>query len=734
MRKKRIIFCIAAVSVAVCMAVGLSACTVVEEHTHIWDDGVSTATCTESGETTYTCTECGETVTVPTAAFGHNYTVTTSVDSCNEVTVTYECSRCGDKETKTAGTDGHVWAETGTTATCTAAGKTTYTCSVCGETKEETAAALGHDYVAGTKTVTCDKVTTEYECTRCGDKKTETETADVTGHVWTETGTTATCTEAGTTTYTCDICGATKEESTDALGHDIITETEAVCEGVKITSSCSRCDYCEETVIDALGHEYTSSTTATCTEDGVTTYTCSRCGASYTEDTPALGHDYVLNSSTATCTAAGTDTYKCSRCNDEYTVEVAAHHSWDEGVTDPDTGITTYTCSVCEGTYSEKITGEGEVVSIWDGDTSDYSWLDTAATYDEGTTYEIGTAAQLAGLAGIVNGDYSDITSREAETLFDSSDIVLEADIDLEGENWTPIGTALALYDTFTGTFDGNSHTISNLSINVTMDNIDPYAGLFGFIEQAEIKNVTIENAVVSDTVFGYGVGVIAGWCDSQGAEEGSLIKNCAVTGLVQVTGNISVGGIMGEGLYTTIENCSVCATEDESFIKAVNSVYLTDTDAINVGGIAGTIVDTLVSSVYNSVEAHVSDVSVSGLEISGDYYVGGLIGYVKNQAGFYIGTDSEESGIYGNFVSNCVITVNGLTTPYVGAIVGYSHAAITISGCSVSATVNYTDADYVYSGDSSQYAGFYGGGLITIENCTGSVILVDSTAVTDGN
>ena len=75
------------------------------------------------------------------------------------------------------------------------------------------------------------------------------------------------------------------------------------------------------TAINALGHNYVGVVTEpTCTAGGYTTYTCSRCGDSYTGDeTAALGHDYIGVVTEPTCTEPGCTTHTCTRCGDTYT-------------------------------------------------------------------------------------------------------------------------------------------------------------------------------------------------------------------------------------------------------------------------------------------------------------------------------------------------------------------------------------------------------------------------------
>lgn len=86
-------------------------------------------------------------------------------------------------------------------------------------------------------------------------------------------------------------------------------------------------------------HNYVlTSNTATCLDAGVATYTCSKCGDSYTEEAPPKGHTWV----DATCTEPKT----CSVCN--ATEGEANGHSWvDATCTEPKT------CSVCNATEGE---------------------------------------------------------------------------------------------------------------------------------------------------------------------------------------------------------------------------------------------------------------------------------------------------------------------------------------------------------------------------------------------
>ncbi len=152
---------------------------------------------------------------------------------------------------------------------------------------------------------------------------------------------------------------------------EIRNQREATCTQTGYTGDtyCTDCDKLLSTgkELAALGHDYKATVTKqpTTTEEGVRTYTCTRCSSSYTESIAKLPEEQHTHNYTgsimkeATCTEPGARTYTCS-CGDSYTENIpATGHSYVSKVTKAATtteeGIMTYTCSKCGHSYTQPI-------------------------------------------------------------------------------------------------------------------------------------------------------------------------------------------------------------------------------------------------------------------------------------------------------------------------------------------------------------------------------------------
>ena len=159
---------------------------------------------------------------------------------------------------------------------------------------------------------------------------------------------------------------------------------------------------------------------------------------------------------------------------------------------------------------------------------------DIAVTFQKLTSYTVTTSKQLMDWAEEVrNGNRS-------------LDCTLAADITLT-EPWTPVGTDYQ--NPYTGTFDGNNHTIRGLTVTGSNE----YAGLFGYIgKDGTVKNVKLADVrITSDHQYAYAGGVA-------GMNDGT-IENCSVSG--SVSSNYSAGGVVAQQFGNSITRCSSSAT-----------------------------------------------------------------------------------------------------------------------------------------------------------------------------
>lgn len=307
----------------------------------------------------------------------------------------------------------------------------------------------------------------------------------------------------------------------------------------------------------------------------------------------------------------------------------------------------------------------------WDGKTA------TEPAKDANGVYQISNGAELAWFAQQVNkGGNAKISA------------VLTNDIELAGFEWTPIGMN-SWGKKFAGSFDGQGHKISNLSIDYIGTNTQvPYKGLFGYVEGSSSKHAVIQNLTVqgnmvltsSKNVIGAHSGGVIGrvdyaditnvhsevnvtvkrvggnWDNLGGlvgyANNSTTIKDCSNSG--DVTGYRYAGGIAGNlSGNSSIINCTnsgnvTCAGSGAAGMAAnvgngcaitgcVNSGTIKSTGA-NVGGIAGDVAKAEISNCYNSGKIDCSQ-STSGA-VAGRAAAGAVI---RNS---YYAADTAAKGV----------------------------------------------------------------------------------------
>lgn len=220
----------------------------------------------------------------------------------------------------------------------------------------------------------------------------------------------------------------------------------------------------------------------------------------------------------------------------------------------------------------------------------------TVPAWAEGAPTEISTPEELAAMANDPSGSY-----------------VLTEDLDMEGITWN-------CFD-FSGTLDGNGHSILNLSVTQPGENTETaldgnqkeypavYAGLFAKLEGAEVKNLNLVNIRgLVETDQPCFLGGIAGYSMD------SSVSGCTVTGQLELRaheGILGVAGVLGYGVGT-IDGCTVdvtlicvdtdAQTSDEQFLGGAFATgfmsvtdsnirldaYISEHGFVHSGGVAG--------------------------------------------------------------------------------------------------------------------------------------------------
>ena len=235
-------------------------------------------------------------------------------------------------------------------------------------------------------------------------------------------------------------------------------------------------------------------------------------------------------------------------------------------------------------------------------------------TMPEELTYEgaqeaeivVKTADELRAIAEQVN---------EGTDYFEGKTIILANDIDLDGKEWTPIGSAAKDHG-FMGNFDGKGYTIKNLTIeNIALDSDGyAYAGLFGVTEgidkdnQNYIKDFTIENVTISTT------GHIASAAIAYPYY--TVVENITVKGDIKIEGGDYTAGVLA---YT--RRC-----------VAASNLAIEGNEGSSITG--GQVVGGVISDIQTNggLIADYSGFSASGLTISAKNKVGGISGIICKQ------------------------------------------------------------------------------------------------------
>ena len=290
------------------------------------------------------------------------------------------------------------------------------------------------------------------------------------------------------------------------------------------------------------------------------------------------------------------------------------------------------------------------------------SWADAAPVvadsswyHPNGVEFSLKSAAELAGLAEIVNSGVS---------LRDKT-IILAADIDLSpfatGSGWQAIGSQ---QNPFAGIFDAAGHTITGLVIQQGISSSDArYLGLFGYVSGGSIQNLTL----VEPQLSGYSqVAPLVGYMSS------GVVHNCFAWDIYLLAGSGS-GGLVGSLASSSLGSCGVSGYISGSGdigglvgslsggATIANSYSLAEVD----GGTGGENIGGLVGVISGSA-TQVTACYATG-EVRGYNRVGGIVGGISGVAA----TISHSAALS----PSVQVVVNG-PYAYAGRVVGYKATA----------------------------------------------------------
>lgn len=333
----------------------------------------------------------------------------------------------------------------------------------------------------------------------------------------------------------------------------------------------------------------------------------------------------------------------------------------------------------CDATYNSVWALKNTSENVWDG-SIDTEWLGSGTEDDP---FLISSAAELAGLAQNVN---SGENGRSWEYFKLTSDIIIndngeQLNNSIVGKNaWIPIGN---LNNSFSGTFDGDGHTVSGIYIN----NNNDYQGLFGYIYDGTVKNLGVEKSYINGGKYVGGVVGYAYYSD---------ITVCYNTG--NISGSSYIGGIVGYAYNSNtdiIECYSTGNINGTSYIGGISGDSGTIVNSYNTGNISGTMYIGGINGYYGTVTN-----SYNVADISGTSSVGGISGGYGTLTNCYnigsiTGTSSSGGGISGSNTSYAINDCYYLDSCYSGT--NYSGKATALTYEQMKDKSNYKNWSFNY-------------------------------------
>lgn len=292
-----------------------------------------------------------------------------------------------------------------------------------------------------------------------------------------------------------------------------------------------------------------------------------------------------------------------------------------------------------------------------EGSWGDYRNAAWGSDYENSTEFTISDTADFAQFAYMVSSG-SD---------FEGKTVTLAANLDLGAHYWVPVGST---DNSFSGTFNGSGKTISGLYVTVN----DGYIGLFGYVKLGTVKNLSVVSGCVEGAMS---VGTVVG-----GLYQGS-VTDCYV-------GDVTVrphqdelspnyfGGIVGAVTMGTVSGCHSQATVAGS--------------GWSYGGIVGVTAgakDEQGNMIFGTVE----DCLYDGPEVSGEQYVGAIVGQF-----------SDNSSMSCCFFRGVTISVKGAVENMYELYPRYSCYTVTADDPAIS----FSTPTNIYEYDQGEHAGVH--------------------------
>lgn len=339
--------------------------------------------------------------------------------------------------------------------------------------------------------------------------------------------------------------------------------------------------------------------------------------------------------------------------------------------------------------------------------------------------YQISNAAQLAYMAYLVNSN----------TTYRNKYYQLTADIDLSAHYWYPIGKENY---SFNGMFDGQYHTISNMTIDNTVTGMGvKYLGLFGYIGKynltVTIKNLFMNNAMITDSSATYTSFLVGHngdklYLNNISIDNSELVYASSTT--VSTTGTY-FGGLVGySNNLLSIDNANIYKTNIRSNKEMTGGCigYCNNTGSLTITNVNSIIDELMTSNAVAKLGGLVGEVEIkTGSYItiqyisvyikdsagSGSYY-GGLIGYVVQYSSYY----TTYLKILDSITDVTLILSKGTFKTYVG---GWKYSP-------VESTIKSRMSNLWYNSNSTNNNGA-DSGLFTSTDSTDVVTAVDFSA-----